>query len=169
MLGRTVDDPWRRTRAWLVAALALTVVGCRKHAAEADEGGPPREAMVAALVSLAERVVAGDEAAVREGVVAPPGMSEPEVMDLVRYLIKRGGVTVEGARALGSLGRYGLLGRVFRMAGPDEAKKLQLDPASCYAIKHDKTEVMAHWDGKQFRFFRLDNIGLAFPKVPTPQ
>jgi hypothetical protein len=150
-----------RSRVLPAIALILALTACHPHAEQTHESGPPRAMFVAQLEALAARIVAGDEVAVRASLVAPPTMPEPQVMELVRALIRQGGVTVEGAKALETGGQYGLLGRVFPMAGPDEAKRLQVDPRSCYALKLRDTEIMAHWDGARFRFFRLDNIGKA--------
>ena len=136
--------------------------GCEpKHEAAEVDDGPARSVMVEQLAALAALIEAGDEAGVRARLVAPPGMPEPQVIELVRALMRGGGVTVAGAKALAATGQYGVAGKVFPIAGPNQAKELQLDPKACYALKHRDTEVLAHWDGKQFRFFRLDNIGKA--------
>jgi hypothetical protein len=157
----------------LVALLTLSLLGgCPKHHDdEVEEGGPGRPVMVEQLTALAAMIEAGDEVGVRARLAAPPEMPEPQVLELVRGLIKQGGVTVAGARALATVGSYGSVKRVFRIAGPKEAKALGLDPEACFGLKHKDTEVLGHWDGKQFRFFRLDNIGKAAAAVeaaPVP-
>jgi len=115
------------------------------------------------LTALAALIEAGDEAGVRARLATPPNYTAAQVSELVRAVIRSGAVTVKGASALATVGTHGSMGKLFPIAGAKSARELKLEPKACYGLKHGDIEVLGHWDGTQFRFFRLDYVNKAAP------
>jgi hypothetical protein len=101
----------------------------------------------------------------------PEGMSNDEIIDNLSKLISRNEISKRGINILkNEKFEFGTLKEIYGEKGIKMAERAKLDLEKCYGIqiknlKHGRSslEVMALWDGENFKFFRLDNIG----KIPV--
>ena len=70
------------------------------------------------------------------------------------------GISVESAKALVANGSFGKAAEITKK-GKRRAEWAGFNPDDCYAMKHKEAEVIAHWDGKTFKFFRVHSLNSA--------
>jgi len=136
-----------------MSLLGILIIGCG--------GGskPTQEQLGKQLTELAAALDAGDLDKAVGHMQLPPGRSADEVKPMLPKLVERQEISVEGVKILLEKGEFGPLAEVFPKDGAKRAERAEVKLEECYALRFERAEVMAHWDGGQFKIFRLDDVG----------
>jgi len=166
----------KRTIVSAMACMGFLVVGCAKDepaastantasttatkatasASQPAAAKPNKEAFTAAALALAKALDKEDFDSAAGMWVAKPD----EMKKALPGLAKQEGITEANVNKLVAQGKFGKIADLKRGENNVErAKRKKLDPDQCYGMKTDNSpELFALWDGKGFKFFRVNNL-----------
>ena len=125
--------------------------------------GPNRRTMILTLNDLMGHLQNKEFDKAKTYFILPKGVSSERVTNMLSELIPKKEISQIGINALENekFFQFGELNEVYGDKGAKMAKRAGLDPSKCYGIYCEGTnlEVMAMWDEKRFKFFRIDNLG----------
>ena len=150
------------------------VILCASYSAEpvvgqpnqepAAESKPTKQQLVDDLKSLFPLLKQKEYSKAADFFVLPPNF-KPEMLD---GFIERGEISVEGIQELERAAEFGLAKERFGDERADHfASRASVDVNSVYGFNHESgdvaAEVLAVWDGKNFKLIRLDDVGKLLP------
>ncbi len=147
-------------RALMLSLAILTFTACGGDDPSGDGGGgdvvvkPSKEAIVALLKSLEAANAAGD---LDKAVTYLVPFGNLKSSDIPK-LLEREGVNTAAIDKLAEKGAFGPLAEIYPERGEYFAKKAGVALAECYALRADPAEIAVHFDGKQLRFIRIDDL-----------
>ena len=118
------------------------------------------DALVGVLRDLLAAIEAGDADKAVSYLKFRSGTSAEEAWKDVGEFVKSKEISAAGIDRLAAEGRFGLLADVFVDRGRAWAKRVGVDITTCYALALRPAAVAAFWNGKTFKVFRLNNVGL---------
>ncbi len=130
-----------------------------KHKAEISNADPSKELLIQKLEELNGYLVAGDYEKAKTLFILPADLGDEVIIGIMKKLIEQQEISADGIKILSKKGTYGKLVTVFPEKGKMRAEKNNLNPHECYGLKYQSAEVMAYWNGKEFKLFRIDDIG----------
>ena len=68
-------------------------------------------------------------------------------------------ISAKGIEVMAAKATWGKLADIAPDKGPRWAAKFDVPVEQCWGMVHESGEVGFHWDGKQLRFIRLDDVG----------
>ena len=147
-----------RRRSITTCILATSLMSSPRNA-PADELTmmPDRSALIQTIRRLHEAVTRGDITEASTLVIAPPALTPDRLRrDLTTAMTRE--VSPAGIDILEAKGTFGPLTEVFPIRGARKAERAGVSPSDCYALRLEQAELMGHWNGEQFRLFRMDDI-----------
>lgn len=130
-----------------------------KHKAEISNADPSKELLIQKLEELNGYLVAGDYDKAKTIFILPADLGDDVLIGIMKKLIELQEISADGIKILSKKGIFGKLVTVFPEKGKMRAEKNNLKPEECYGLKYQTAEVMAHWNGTEFKIFRLDDVG----------
>ncbi len=141
--------------------LFIFLIGCGESSETTEESAQPtKEQIIADLKVIHELLSNGEHMAAAERFKGPEGLSREKIANGMKGWLKKREVSMRGIEVLHEKGKFGKLNEVFPDKGGDWIERNEVtNPAACYGLGYKNAEVAAMWDGSQFIFFRLDDVG----------
>jgi hypothetical protein len=130
-----------------------------KHNSYNTNLDPSKDLLIQKLEELNGFLAAGDYDKAKALFILPSEIGEDVITSMMKKLIEQQEISADGIKILSKKGIFGKVAIVFPEKGKMRAEKNKLNPDECYGLKYQTAEVMAHWDGKEFKIFRLDDVG----------
>lgn len=149
----------RRFRKIAIQVLATLLFISHSHSAFAQQA-PTKQSLIAALRTILPLLEAGKWEEAAQHVVMPDGLEPRDLASIAR----NNELSADGISALESSAEFGLATELFGASRAEAlCKKMGIGTENVYGFNHQQGdqwgEVLAQWDGKQFRFVRLDDVG----------
>jgi hypothetical protein len=130
-----------------------------KNKTEITNPDPSKDLLIQKLDELNGFLAAADYDKAKALFILPAEISDDVITGMMKKLIEQQEISADGIKIISKKGTFGKVADIFPEKGKMRAEKNKLNPDECYGIKYQTAEVMAHWDGKEFKLFRIDDIG----------
>ncbi|MEM0995677.1 MAG: hypothetical protein AAGN35_01295 [Bacteroidota bacterium] len=128
--------------------------------ATADKPRPTKKQMVSQLKAVCQLILDEDYAAAADQFILPAGMSPERSREALAGLVTKREISLSGIDILKTEGTFGPLKEIFPERGPRWMERSAIATAGdCYGLAYKNAEVAGFWTGKQFKFFRMDDVG----------
>ena len=128
---------------------------------------PSREQFLNDLNFLYRKMSNGKYEEARNYLKIPKSISTEEIESELNKSIENNEISAEGIAILSEKGSFGKLRDIFPERADKWLKESEVDnEENCFAMRFNQAEVAGSWNGKNFVFFRLDDVGkLAMPQT----
>jgi len=121
---------------------------------------PTREQMLSDLNLLYRKMSNRKFEEVKKFINFPPSVSQEEIETEISKSLENKEISAEGIAILSEKGSFGKLKDIFPEKADKWLKRSDItNEKDCFAIKLNQAEVAGFWNGENFVFFRLDDIG----------
>ena len=121
---------------------------------------PKKEQMIEDLYKLLEKITENKISEAKVYLNFPLDISEETIKVELKKMVVNNEISKVGIRVLSEKGLYGKFREVFLEKSDNLLKRAQLNSDDeCYGIRYNEAEVAGKWNGKNFIFFRLDDVG----------
>lgn len=129
-------------------------------AAEPPAAGEPTKAMAEQrLRDMLAALEAKDYDKAMTYMASVPGVPADKMKESLARVLEIKELSAHGIDTLVAKGQWGKLEQVAPEKGARWAAKFEKPVAECYGFVLDKAEAGFHWDGKELKFIRLDDVG----------
>ena len=128
---------------------------------------PTREQMLSDLNMLYRKMTNRKSEEVKKFLKFPSSTTQEEIETQMSRSIENNEISAEGIAILSEKGSFGKLRDIFPEKADKWLERSEIkNEGDCFAIKLNQAEVAGLWNGENFVFFRLDDVGkLAMPQA----
>ena len=128
---------------------------------------PTREQMISDLNMLYRKISNRKVEEAKKFLKIPSSVSNEEIENELSRSIENNEISAEGIAILSEKGSFGKLRDIFPEKADEWIKRSEIkNEGDCFAIKFYQAEVAGFWNGENFVFFRLDDVGkLGMPET----
>jgi hypothetical protein len=130
-----------------------------KPAAEPAAGEPTKAMAEQRLRDMLAALEAKDYKKAMTFMASAPGIPVEKMEESLARVLEIKELSAHGIDVLVAKGQWGKLEQVAPAKGPRWAARFEKPIGECYGLVLDSAEVGFHWDGKELRFIRLDDVG----------
>jgi pyruvate/2-oxoglutarate dehydrogenase complex dihydrolipoamide acyltransferase (E2) component len=122
-------------------------------------GEPTKEMAEQRLRDMLAALEAKDYDKAMTYMASAPGIPADKMKESLARVLEIKEISAHGIDVLVAKGQFGKLEQVAPEKGARWAAKFEKPVAECYGFVFDKAEAGFHWDGKELKFIRLDDVG----------
>ena len=139
----------------------------KEKATNQQSSQPTREQMISDLNLLYRKMSNRKFEEVKKFIKIPTSISQEEIESQISRSIENNEISAEGIAILSEKGSFGKLRDIFPEKADKWLKRSEIkNEEDCFALKLNQAEVAGFWNGNNFIFFRLDDVGkLALPET----
>lgn len=122
-------------------------------------GEPTKEMAEKRLRDMLAALEAKDYKKAMTFMAAAPGIPADKMEESLAKILEIKEISAHGIDVLVQKGQWGKLEQVAPDKGARWAARFDKPIGECYGLVLDNAEVGFHWDGKELKFIRLDDVG----------
>ena len=129
------------------------------EAAKPAAGDPTKEMAEKRLREMLAALEAKDYKKAMTFMASSPNIPAEKLQEGLERILEIKEISAHGIDVLMAKGQWGKLETIAPDKGPRWAQKFDKPVGECWGIVFDNAEVGFHWDGKELKFIRLDDVG----------